>query len=83
VSEEGDVGVRVGFQLVSAISMACDVLSSSVRSTVALLNSPATKASSSDCLKESKCDSRCIMGHRSVDSPRSVSTALSGEIGFE
>lgn len=83
MSEEGELGVSVGFQFVSAISMAWDVLSSSVRRTVALLSSPAIRASSRDCLKESKCDRRCIMGHRSVDRPRSVSTAFSGEIGIE
>jgi len=36
-SDNGDLGVRVGFQLVSASSMAWDVLSTSVRRTVALL----------------------------------------------
>jgi hypothetical protein len=61
--------------------MAWEVLSSSVRRTVALLVWPAAIAASRETLKDSKCERRWIMGQRSVERPRRVSTALSGELG--
>ena len=72
-------GLRWGFHSRRAISIAWDVLSSSVRRTVALLVWPAAMAASSEVLKDSKCERRWIMGHRSVERPRRVSTALNGE----
>lgn len=44
---------------------------------------PAAIAASREVLKDSKWDRRWIMGHRSVDSPRRVSTALNGEFGIK
>lgn len=68
----------VGFQLVRASSIACDEFSSSVLMTTALLVCPAASAASSEVLYASRCDNRCIMGHKSVDSPRRVSTECRG-----
>lgn len=50
--------MHVGFQFVRANSMACDVLSSSVRRTVALLVSPLAIAASIDCLWDKRCERR-------------------------
>jgi hypothetical protein len=63
--------------------MACDVFSSSVLITIALLVCPAATAASSEILNDSRCDSRWIIGHRSVERPRRVSTQFRGEFGFE
>lgn len=60
--------------------MAWDVLSSSVRRTVALLVSPAVIAASRDLLTERRRERRWIIGQRSVERPRSVSTAFRGEL---
>ena len=83
-SPSGDFGsvLRVGFQFVSANSIACEVLSSSVRKTVALLVSPAAIAASREFLYDRRWESRWIIGQRSVERPSSVSTALSGESGM-
>lgn len=59
--------------------MAWEVLSSSVRRTVALLRSPAATAASRECLKDRRCERRWMMGQRSVESPSSVSTAFNAE----
>lgn len=61
--------------------MACDVFSSSVRRTVALLVSPIASAASMDVLNDNKWESRCMIGHKSVDNPRRVSTEFRGEGG--
>lgn len=62
--------------------MAWEVLSSSVFRTVALLVSPLDMAASRDCLWERRWERRWIMGHRSVEKPRRVSTACNGELPF-
>lgn len=72
-------GVHVGFQFVRASSMAWEVFSSSVRRTMALLVSPLEMAASRACLWDRRCERRWIMGQRSVEKPRSVSTAFRGE----
>jgi hypothetical protein len=71
---------RRGFHSRSAISMAWEVLSSSVRRTVALLVSPAAIAASRETLNDSRCERRWMMGQRSVERPRRVSTSLRGEL---
>lgn len=77
------ISSKVGFQSLSASSMACVSFSSSVRRTVALLVSPEARAASMAFLTDKRCDRRWIMGHRSVDRPRRVSTALNAELGME
>jgi hypothetical protein len=72
-----------GFQLVRACSMAWDVLSSSVRRTVALIVSPIARADLIEALNDKRCERRWIIGHRSVARPRRVSTALKGEFFIE
>jgi len=71
----------VGFQFVSAVLIAWDVLSSSLRRTEALLVSFMEMAVSREFLKDSSWERRWIMGQRSVERPRSVSTELRGELG--
>lgn len=71
----------VGFQVLSANSIACEAFSNSVLRTEALLVWPATVADSSEFLRDSKWDNRWMIGHRSVERPRRVSTELSGELG--
>lgn len=78
----GRIEDRAGCQLVSASSIAIELFSSSVRRTVASFVRPAATAASSWFLKERRCDRRWIIGQRSVENPRRVSTALSGESGI-
>lgn len=73
---------RVGVHSCRASSMAWELFSSSVRRTVALLVRPVARASWRDFLKERRCERRWIMGQRSVERPRRVSTALNGELGI-
>lgn len=49
---------------------------------MALLVSPDARAVSMALLSERRCDRRWIMGQRSVDRPRRVSTALNAEFGM-
>ena len=81
-SRLGGIEDRAGCQLVSASSIAIELFSSSVRRTVASFVRPAATAASSWVLKERRCDRRWIIGQRSVENPRRVSTALSGESGI-
>ena len=50
---------------------------------MALLVCPVATAATRDFLNERRWDSRWMIGHRSVDRPRRVSTALSAEMGIE
>ena len=78
----GGIEDRAGCQLVSASSIAIELFSSSVRRTVASFVRPAATAALSWVLKDRRCDRRWIIGQRSVENPRRVSTALSGESGI-
>lgn len=61
--------------------MAAEVVSNSVRKTVALRLLPESSASASSCRAVRRCDIRWIIGHRSVAIPRRVSTAERGPGG--
>ena len=50
-----------------------------MRKTVALLVWPAATAASREYLNDNRCERRWIMGQRSVDRPKRVSIAISGE----
>jgi hypothetical protein len=81
-SSSGEDGFeeRVGVHSVNACSIAWEVVSSSARNTLAFVISPAASASSSDFLKDNRCERRWMIGQRSVERPKSVSTEFSGEL---
>jgi hypothetical protein len=58
------------------------VVSSSVRNTLALVISSAATASLSDFLNDNRCERRWIIGQRSVERPKSVSTEFNGELKY-